>query len=135
MTRWKGNISVIIRHQGKRIVLRGVARLTFGAPTDATGHPHPRVEMQISGVSRLHVHVQTERIRLGVHVIRLGGILELLQYLPRPDAPAVRLDGDEGGGMIVGLQQVVGVDVGGQIGSDELRVLATRLRCATLGQL
>jgi hypothetical protein len=37
--------------------------------------------------------------------------------------------------MIVGLQQVVGVDVGGQIGSDELRVLATRLRCATLGQL
>lgn len=37
--------------------------------------------------------------------------------------------------MVVGLQQVVGVDMGGEIGSDELRILTARLRCSTIGSV
>lgn len=68
--------------------------------------------------------IHPERIRLGIHVIRLRRVVELLEDLPRPNAPPFVLDGDKSRGMIMGLEQIGAVHVGGEVGGDELSVLA-----------
>lgn len=108
--------------------MRGFRQRTLRATTNPTRHPHARVKMQIARIAGFHVHVQAKGIQLRVHIIRLRGILEFLQNLPRPHAPPIRLHRNKGGGMIVRLQQIVGVDMGGQVGRDQLRVLAPGLR-------
>ena len=106
---------------------RNAKGLTFRAPPDPTANPHPRVEMQIPLVPRLHAHVDAERIRLRIDLVRLGGIHELFEDVAGADAPAFGFDGDVGGGVVVGLEEVVGGKVGGEVGGDELGVLSAGL--------
>ena len=101
--------------------------LTLSAPAHSAPNPHPGVQVQVPSISRLHVHIQPERVGLGVDFVRLGRILELFQNLPWTDSPAFCPNGDECGRVVVGLKEVVAVEVGGEIGGDELGVLAARL--------
>jgi len=83
--------------------------------------------VQVPGIPRLHVHIQPKRVTLGVDLICLGGILELFQNLPRADSPALSLDGDEGGRVVMSLKEIVAVEVSGEVGGDKLGVLTARL--------
>ncbi len=76
--------------------------------------------MQIPRVPRLHVHKQAETVALRIHLVRDGRVLQLLEDLARADAPSLGLDGDEGGGVVVRLQEVGRVEVGGEVRGDEL---------------
>ena len=71
--------------------------------------------------------VQSERVSLGVDLVRLSRVVELLEHLARADAPAFILDTDVGGRVVVGLKEVGGIEVGGEIGCDELFILAAGL--------
>lgn len=101
--------------------------LTFRSPPQPTPNPHSRVQMQVPRVTRLHGDVHPERVRLGVDFIGFSRVLKLLEDFARANAPAVVLDCDVSGWVVVGLEEVFAVDVSGKVGSDELRVLATRL--------
>lgn len=84
--------------------------------------------MQIPRIARLHPHEQPETVQLRVDLVRLGGFFQLLEHVARTDAPAFVLDGDVGGRVVVGLEEEFGVEVGGEVGGDELGVLAAGLR-------
>lgn len=73
------------------------------------------------------MHVQPEGVRLGINLVREGGVFEFFQRLARADAPAIGFDADESRRMIMGLEEEVGVKVGGEVGGDELRVLPAGL--------
>lgn len=73
------------------------------------------------------MHVHPKRVRLRIDLVRLRRVVQLLEDLAGADAPAFVLDGDEGGGVVVGLEEVGAVHVGGEVGRDELGILATGL--------
>ena len=99
----------------------------FRATTDPAANPHARIEMQIPRVARLHVKVESERVGLGIDIVGLSRIVELLQDISGSDAPTFHPDGDECRRVIVGLEEEVGVDVGGEVLGAELLVLSARL--------
>ena len=71
--------------------------------------------------------VQSKRVSLGIDFVRLSRVVELLEHLARTDAPAFILDTDVGGRVVVGLKEVGRIEVGGEVGCDELFVLAAGL--------
>ena len=73
--------------------------------------------------------IDSKRVGLRINVIRLRRIVELLEDLTGPHAPSFMLDGDECWGMVVGLEEVGAVHVGGQVGCDELSILAAAGLC------
>lgn len=101
---------------------------TFSAATNTTANPHARVQVQVPRIARLHVNVESEGVRLGVDLIRLRGIIQFFQRLPRPDAPSFIPNRDVCRRVVVGLEEVARVEVGGEIGCDELFVLSAGLR-------
>lgn len=101
---------------------------TLSAATNTTANPHARVQVQVPRITRLHVDVESEGVGLGVDFIRLSGIVQFFQRVPRPDAPSFVPDRDVCRRVVVCLEEVAGVEVGGKIGCDELFVLSTGLR-------
>lgn len=83
--------------------------------------------MQIPRIARLHADVGAEAVGLRIDLVRLGRVLQLLQDVAGAHAPAVVLDDDVGGRVVVRLQAVFGLDVGGEIGGGEVGVLAAGL--------
>ena len=49
--------------------------LAFSAPPNATSYPHACVQMQVSGITSLHVYVKPEDVGLGVNLIRLRRVV------------------------------------------------------------
>ena len=76
---------------------------TFSTPANTAPNPHARVQVQVSGVASLHMHVQSEGVRLGINLVREGGVFEFFQRLARADAPAISFDADESRRMVMGL--------------------------------
>ena len=72
--------------------------------------------------------VESERVGLWIDFICLGRIIQLLQRVPWPDAPTFGPNGDVCRRVVVRLEEVAGVEVGGEIGRDELFVLSARLQ-------
>ena len=101
---------------------------TFSATTDTTANPHARIQVQVPRVTSLHVDVESERVGLGVNFICLSGVIQLLQGIPRPDAPPFVPNGDVCRRMVMRLKEVAGVEVGGEVGCDELFVLSAGLQ-------
>lgn len=101
---------------------------TLSAATNTTANPHARVQVQVPRITRLHVDVESEGVGLGVDFIRLSGIVQFFQRVPRPDAPSFVPHRDVCRRVVVCLEEVAGVEVGGKIGCDELFVLSTGLR-------
>ncbi len=95
-------------------------RRTLSAPADPTPNPHAGVQMQIPGVTSLHLDEDAVRVGLGINLISMGRIFELLEHIARTDTPAFVLDGDICRRVIMSLEEVVAVEVGGEVGSDEL---------------
>ena len=85
---------------------------TFRTSPQTASNPHASVQMQVSWITRLHGDVHAEGVRLGVHFIGFGRALELLQHVAWANAPAVVLDCDVSGWVVVGLEEVFAVDVG-----------------------
>lgn len=83
--------------------------------------------MQIPPIPRLHTDINAITIQLGIDLVRLCGIHEFFQDVARADAPALGFDGDVGGGVVVRLEEVVGGEVGAEVGGDELGVLTAGL--------
>lgn len=83
--------------------------------------------MQVSRIPGLHADVGAEAVGLRIDLVRLGRVLELLEDVAGPDAPAVVLDDDVGGRVVVRLQAVFGFDVGGEVRGGEVGVLAAGL--------
>ena len=106
-------------------------KLTLGTPLNPTPDPHPRVQVQIPRIPRLHADVGAEAVGLRIDLVRLGRVLQLLQDVARTHAPAVVLDDDVGGWVVVGLQAVFGFDVGGEVGGGEVGVLTAGLDATT----
>lgn len=73
------------------------------------------------------MNIDPEGVGLGVDLVDLCGIFELLQDLSRTHSPTFHLDGHKGRWVVVGLEKVVGVNVCGKVGRDQLRILAARL--------
>ena len=106
-------------------------KLTFSTPLNATPDPHARVQMQIPRIARLHADVGAEAVGLRIDLVRLGRVLELLEDVAGAHAPAVVLDDDVGGRVVVGLEAVFGFDVGGEVGGGEVGVLTAGLDITT----
>ena len=70
------------------------------------------------------MQVCSERVGLRVDGIHHRRVVELLQDVARAHAPALAADGDVCGWVVVGLEDEVGVDVGGEVLCDELFLLA-----------
>lgn len=100
---------------------------TFGAATNATTNPHARVQVQVPRVTGLHVDVESERVGLGVDFIRVSRVIQLFQGVPRPNAPSFSSDRDVCRRVVMCLKEVARVEVGGEVGGDELLVLSARL--------
>lgn len=83
--------------------------------------------MQVSRIARLHMDVESEAVRFRIHLICLGGVFQFVQHFARTDAPAFVSDADVGGWVVVGLEEVGGFEVGGEVGCDELLVLTAGL--------
>ncbi len=49
--------------------------LTFSTPPDATSYPHACIQMQVSGISSLHVYIEPEAVGLGINLIRLRRVI------------------------------------------------------------
>ena len=107
---------------------RSLVLHTFGAATNTTANPHARVQVQVPRVTSLHVDVESERVCLGVDFVCLRRVIQLLQCLPRPNAPTFISNRDVCRRVVMSLKEVAGVDVGGEVGCDELFVLSTGLR-------
>lgn len=73
------------------------------------------------------MHKQPETVALRIYLVRYRRILQLLEDLSRANAPSLGFDGDEGWGVVVRLQDVGRVEVGGEVRGDELRVLTSGL--------
>ncbi len=100
---------------------------TFSATTNTTTNPHARVQVQIPRVTGLHVDVNSERIGLRIDLICLSRVIQLFQGFPRPNAPSLSPHGNVCRRVVVCLEEVAGVEVGGEVGCDELFVLSARL--------
>lgn len=101
---------------------------TFSAATNATTDPHARVQVQVPRVTRLHVDIESERVALGIDFICLSRVIQLLQGLPRPNTPSFISDRDVRRRVVMCLKEVARVEVGGEVGCDELFVLSTGLQ-------
>lgn len=71
--------------------------------------------------------VESEAVRFGIHLICLGGVFQLVQHFARTDAPTFVPDADVGGRVVMGLKEVGGFEVGGEVRRDELLVLTAGL--------
>ena len=83
--------------------------------------------MEVTGIASLHVDIETEGVRLGVHLVCNSRVFELLQDIAGADAPSLRFNSDVRRRVVMGLEEVVCIEVGGEIGSYELGVLTTGL--------
>lgn len=72
--------------------------------------------------------VESERVGLGVHLVRLSRIVQLLQGLPRPNTPSLISDGDVCRRVVMSLKEVARVEMGGEVRCDELFVLSAGLQ-------
>ena len=100
---------------------------TFSAATNPTTNPHARVQVEVPRVTSLHVDVESEGVGLGVDFIGLSRVVQLLQGIPRSDTPSFVSDRDVCGRVVMCLEEVAGVEVGGEVRSDELFVLSAGL--------
>lgn len=76
--------------------------------------------MEVSRITRLHGNVDTERVSLRINLICFSRIIKLFKDLPRSDTPSIIFDRYVSGRVVVGLEEVVACEMGGEIGSDEL---------------
>lgn len=51
---------------------------TFSTPADTTADPHASIEMQISRIASLHVHIETERVRFRIDLVSKGRVFKFL---------------------------------------------------------
>lgn len=51
---------------------------TFSTPADTTADPHASIEVQISRVASLHVHIETEGVRFWIDLVSEGGVFKFL---------------------------------------------------------
>lgn len=51
---------------------------TFGAPADTTAHPHAGVQVQVTRITSLHVHIETEGIRFRIDLVSKGWVFKFL---------------------------------------------------------
>ena len=72
--------------------------------------------------------VESERIGLRVDFVCLGRVIQLLQGVPRPNTPSFISDGDVCRRVVMGLKEVARVEVGREVGCDELFVLSAGLQ-------
>ena len=73
------------------------------------------------------MNVKPKAVGFRVDLIRLGRVIQLFEHLARADAPAFVLDANVSRRMVVSLEKVGGVEVGGEIGCDKLLVLTAGL--------
>lgn len=83
--------------------------------------------MEVTGIASLHMDIETEGVRLGIHLVCNSRVFELLQDIARTDPPSLGFDGDVCRGVVMGLEEVICIEVGGEIGSYELGILTTGL--------
>ena len=100
---------------------------TFRTPPNSTSNPHASIQMQIPRIASLHGDVNSEGVGLGVDLLRGSRIVEFFEEFTGTDAPAVVLHCDVGGWVVVRLEEIVGGEVRGEVGGDELGVLAAGL--------
>ena len=72
--------------------------------------------------------VESERVGFGVDFVCLSRIIQLLQCVPWSNTPTFGSNGDVCRRVVVSLEEVAGVEVGGEVGCDELFVLSARLQ-------
>lgn len=51
---------------------------TFSTPADTTADPHASIEVKISRVASLHMHIETERVRFWIDLVSKGGVFKFL---------------------------------------------------------
>lgn len=92
-----------------------------------TADPAAGIEERIALIARLKLDGDAELVLGGRRGVGAGGILQLLEDLARARAPAEGVHGDVGRGVVLGLQQVLGVDARGEVFDGDLVVLAAGL--------
>lgn len=90
-------------------------KLTLAGPATSASHPQASVEKGISLVSRFQFDRNPKLILVRGQSICDRGIVETLKDILRARAPSPRLCFDEGRRIVVGLQQIVGVDARGKV--------------------
>ena len=72
--------------------------------------------------------VESEGVTLGVDFVSLRRVVQLLQGVPRPNTPSFVSNRDVCRRVVMCLKEVAGVEVGGEVGCDELFVLSAGLQ-------
>lgn len=101
--------------------------LTLAASPAATADPQAGIEELISLITGFELDVDSEFVLIGRNRVGFLRIIEFLQNVLGTRTPAVGLDGDERGRIVVGLKKVIGLQSGGEIFHHQLRILSTRL--------
>ena len=99
----------------------------LSTPPASTAHPHTSIKESVAIVSSLQLHGDAEFVLIRCYRVGGGGISELLHDVSGASAPAERFDGDVCWWLVLGLEEVVGVDARGEVAEDELGVLTARL--------
>lgn len=94
-------------------------------PPTPAADPHTRIEERVSFVTGFQLDVDAEFIRGGRGGVRHVGVGEFLEGFLGSRAPAERADGDVGGWVVGGLEEVRCVDACGEVFEHELVVLSS----------
>ena len=108
-------------------LLNRTPQLTFIRPPASTTGPQARAQESIALVAGFELDEDAELVRARRDRVRDRGVVETLGDLLGTGAPALGSCGDVGRGIIVGLQQIIGVDARSEVFDDELVVLAAGL--------
>ena len=101
--------------------------LTFTNPPTATGRPVTGIEEGVPLITRLEFDLHAELVLVGGDGVCHGGVVESFENLFRTGAPAFVPRRDVSWGFVVGLEEVAGVAVGGEVFHGELFVLSSGL--------
>ena len=94
------------------------AKLTFAGASTATSNPHTSIQKSIPLVAGFQFNGHPDLVLVGRDLICLDIVVQAFEHFFRPRPPAFRPGGDIGGRVVVGLQEVGGVDACRQIADD-----------------
>ncbi len=104
-----------------------VKSLTFTQSSTSTCRPVTSVEEGVPLVTSLELDLHAELVLVCRDRVCHSRVIESFEHLLRACAPTLMPRCDVSRGVVVGLQEVAGIAVGGKVFDDELFVLSSRL--------
>ena len=106
----------------------------FRAATGAAAGPEPDGHFLVALVARLQLHRDAELVAVGRDVVGLDGVLQALHDLLVARQPALDVADEEGGRVVAGLEEILGLEARRRLGDGVLLILSAWLFRVTLAR-